>query len=139
MYKNIFLLSACQALIMASTSLSMTSSALVGLSIAPARNLATLPLSISFLTVMVALIPVSLLMQRYGRRAGFIAGGLSAIAGGLLAAVAIIQSSFELFCLSAVFQGVAMSTAQFYRYAAAEVVSESWKSRAISWVLAGGW
>ncbi len=123
---------------MASTSLSMTSSALVGLSIAPARNLATLPLSISFLTVMVALIPVSLLMQRYGRRAGFIAGGLSAVAGGLLAAVAIIQSSFELFCLSAVFQGVAMSTAQFYRYAAAEVVPESWKSRAISWVLAGG-
>lgn len=138
MYKNIFLLSVCLALIMSTTSLTMTSSALVGLSLAPARNLATLPLGISFITIMATLIPTSLLMQRYGRRAGFVMGGLSVIAGGLLAAAAIYQGSFELFCLSAVFQGVAMSTTQFYRYAATEVAPESWKSRAISWVLVGG-
>ncbi len=138
MYKNIFLLSLCLALVMSTTSLTMTSSALVGLSLAPTGNLATLPLGISFITVMATLIPISLLMQRYGRRAGFATGGLSVIAAGLLAATAIYRGSFELFCLSAVFQGVAMATTQFYRYAATEVAPESWKSRAISWVLAGG-
>ena len=138
MNKNISLLFVCLALIMATSSLNMTTSALVGLSIAPARNLATLPLGISFLTIMVVMIPISLLMQRYGRRTGFAVGGLSIIAGGLLAAMAIYLGNFELFCLSAVFQGVAMSTAQFYRYAAVEVATDSYKSRAISWVLVGG-
>ena len=68
----------------------------------------------------------------------FYLGACSGFAGGVFAAAGIYTGSFFLFCVGAVFQGVAMSTAQFYRFAAAELAEESYRSRAISWVLAGG-
>lgn len=138
MLKNIFFLAVCQALMLSSTSLTMTSSALVGMSIAPKSVYATLPLGICYLTVMMSLVPASLAMQRFGRKPVFYLGACSGFAGGVLAASGIYVGSFVLFCIGAIFQGVAMSTAQFYRFAAAELADESYRSRAISWVLAGG-
>ena len=138
MSKNILLLAICQAMMLAATSLTMTSSALVGLQIAPLQSLATLPLAITYVTVMLMLIPSSLFMHRFGRRLGFSIGALGAIVAGVLAGFAIYNNQFVLFCIAAVFQGVAMSSAQFYRFAAAEVATDEYKSRAISWVLAGG-
>jgi MFS family permease len=124
---------------LSSTSLTMATSALVGLAIAPRAGLATLPLGISYLTILVALVPVSLYMQRFGRKSGFYLGACSGLIGGLLSGFAIYIHSFELFCIGAVFQGLAMSSAQFYRFAAAEIVNDDdYRSRAISWVLAGG-
>ncbi len=138
MLKNILFLTVCQALMLSSTSLTMTSSALVGLAIAPQSSYATLPLGICYLTVMLSLVPTSLSMQRYGRKPVFYLGACSGFAGGILAALGIYVGSFVLFCIGAMFQGIAMSTAQFYRFAAAELAEEKYRSRAISWVLAGG-
>ena len=123
---------------LSSTSLTMTSSALVGMSIAPQSAYATLPLGVCYLTVMLSLVPVSLSMQRFGRKPVFCLGACSGFVGGILAASGIYVGSFVLFCFGAMFQGIAMSTAQFYRFAAAELAEESYRSRAISWVLAGG-
>lgn len=116
----------------------MATSALAGLAIAPRSGLATLPLGMSYLTIMVTLVPVSLFMQKFGRKSGFYLGACSGLIGGLLSGFAIYIHSFELFCIGAVFQGLAMSSAQFYRFAAAEIASDDYRSRAISWVLAGG-
>jgi len=138
MIKTVGLLALCQALVLSSTSLVMTSSALVGLAIAPDSSLATLHLGICYTTVMVALIPVSLAMQKYGRINGFTLGALCGLAGGLLAGYGIYTGSFLVFCLAAIPQGIAMASGQFFRFAAAEVASEEYRSRAISWVLAGG-
>lgn len=138
MLKNVVLLAVCQAFMLSATSLTMTTSALVGLAIAPRTSLATLPLGLCYLTVMIALVPSSLLMQKYGRKSGFFSGALCGFFAGILAAAGIYFDQFVLFCAGAIFQGLAMSTAQFYRFAAAEVSSEHYRSRAISWVMAGG-
>ena len=138
MYKNILILAICNALIMSSTSLTMTSSALVGYSLASESIYSTLPLGITYMSVMAGLIPISLFMQKYGRKAGFYAGALSGLTGGILSAVGIYSGSFFLFAAAGVFQGFAMASAQFLRFAAAEVVDHEYRSRAISWVLAGG-
>ena len=116
----------------------MASSALVGTQIAPTERLATLPLALSFVGVLTMLIPASLLMQRYGRRVGFALGGCSGVIAGGLAGYGIYSSSFILFCVASFLFGIASSFAQFYRFAATEVATEHYKSRAISWVLAGG-
>ena len=123
---------------LSATALTMASSALVGLSIAPDDSLATLPLGICYLSVMVALVPASLLMQRFGRKAGFLLGAASGVIGGSVCGFAIYSSHFLLFCIGAGFQGLAMASAQFYRFAAAELADDDYRSRAISWVLAGG-
>ena len=138
MFRNLSLLVACQALMLSATSLAMTSSALAGLTVAPVRSMATVPLGLCYVTVMLSLIPVSMLMQRHGRRAGFSLGALAGIIAGVLGAWSLYSGSFLLFSVSAVFQGLAMATAQFYRFAAAEAATESYRNRAISWVLAGG-
>ena len=136
--KNLLLLATCQGLMLSSTSLTMATSALVGVSLASNPSLATLPLGLTYLSMMMTMIPGSLLMKRFGRRVGFSLGGVVGALGGMISALAIYHDSFSLFCLGSSLFGVANGFAQFYRFAATEVVESAYKSRAISWVLAGG-
>ncbi len=136
--KNLFLLASCQCLTLSSTSLMMTTSALVGMLLAPEPVLATLPLGLVYLSVMLTMIPASMLMKHYGRRVGFALGGCAGLVGGMIAGFGIYHDSFLLFCVGSSVIGIANGFAQYYRFAAAEIVAESYKSRAIAWVLAGG-
>ncbi|MFT5226643.1 MAG: MFS family permease [Polaribacter sp.] len=136
--KNLSLLATCQGLMMSCTSLTIATSALVGVLLAPTPVLATLPLGLTYGCMMLMMIPASLFMRRYGRRAGFVLGGCAGMIGGTTSAVGIYTSSFLLFCIGSIIFGVASGFGQYYRFAATEVVDESYKSRAISWVLLGG-
>lgn len=138
MYKNILILAVCNALVMSSTSLTMTSSALVGYALASESIYSTLPLGITYMSVMVGLIPISLFMQKYGRKIGFYLGAACGLTGGILSAAGIYFGSFAIFAAAGMLQGFSMASAQFLRFAAAEVVEQEYRSRAISWVLAGG-
>ncbi len=136
--RNVVLLGICQALFMTGQTLVIAVSALVGSTLAPDQSLATLPLGLQFLTMMLITIPASLFMRRFGRRAGFSLGALLGLAAGLTGAWAIWIGDFALFCLASAFVGGSAAHAAFYRYAAADTASEVFKSRAISLVLAGG-
>jgi MFS family permease len=136
--KNLSLLATCQGLMLSCTSLSIATSALVGVMLAPTPALATLPLGLTYGCMMLMMIPASLFMRRYGRRAGFALGGCAGMIGGVISAVGIYNHSFILFCIGSTIFGVASGFGQYYRFAAAEIVDESYKSRAISWVLLGG-
>ncbi|MFT5503770.1 MAG: MFS family permease [Gammaproteobacteria bacterium] len=120
------------------TSLTMASAALVGFRLAPDPSQATLPLGLIYLSVMLTMIPASLLMKKYGRRVGFAIGGCAAVVSGGVSFYGILVSSFPIFCTGTAIFGISSGFAHYYRFAAAEVSSESYKSRAISWVLAGG-
>jgi len=120
------------------TSLTMATSALVGVMLAPKPTLATLPLGLAYLCVMLTMIPASLFMKRYGRRTGFALGGTIGLIGGTTSAFAIYLGSFALFCMGSAMFGIASGFSQYFRFAAAELVNDAYKSRAISWVLAGG-
>jgi MFS family permease len=136
--KNLLLLATCQGLMLSCTSLAMTTSALVGVALAPAPILATLPLGLTYLCIMITMIPASLLMKHYGRRVGFALGGTAGLIGCSTSAVGIYVGSFTLFCTGSALFGIANGFSQYYRFAAAEIVDKSYNSRAISWVLAGG-
>ncbi len=136
--KAVYLLAICQALMMSSTALMMTVSALVGLTLADDKSLATLPLSLQFLGLMATSIPASLLMGKYGRRIGFIVGSLFGIAGAVLAVVAIINHQFWWFAGATFLVGIFNGFGTYYRFAAVDVVSESSRPKAISYVMAGG-
>ena len=136
--RNLLLLATCQGLMLSCTSLTIATSALVGVVLAPTPALATLPLGLAYLCIMITMIPASLLMKRYGRRVGFALGGTAGLIGGSASALGIYHGSFTLFCAGSAIFGIANGFAQFYRFAAAEIVDEAYKSRAISWVLAGG-
>jgi MFS family permease len=138
MKRNVFLLSLCQALLVTCTSLLIASSGLVGYFLTQEKSLATLPLALLFLTRMVTTVPASLFMGRVGRRLGFMISALFGLAGAVVTTLGVLRGSFSLFCWGSVLMGVPNSFGQYYRFAAAEVVSEEFRSRAISYVLAGG-
>src|SRR3546814_20156499 len=83
-------------------------------------------------------IPASLLMGRFGRRAGFTFGGLLGMAGGAISCVAVFLGDFWLFCLGGAFLGGFGTHVALYRFAAAEVAGPAQRARALSYVLLGG-
>ncbi|MBT5047493.1 MAG: MFS transporter [Rhodospirillaceae bacterium] len=138
MKRNVALLSLCQAVFNTSTGVVLSVSALVGLALATNKSLATLPQALQWEATAAFSIPVAMLMRRFGRKAGFIFGALMGSAGGLLAAVAIFQGSFAMYLVAIFFFGAYTISGQSYRFAAADVANEKWRSIAISLVVGGG-
>lgn len=138
MYRNVVLLLVCQAMLMTGVSLVLASSALIGAQLAPSAVFATAPLSAQYMMTMLAVVPASFLMQRYGRRAVFVCGALVGVIGFSLATIGIGTDSFLVFVLAGALIGVHNAVGQFYRFAAADAVPKRLRSRAISLTLAGG-
>ena len=136
--RNTLILSIAQGLSITTTNINMINTGLVGTILSTNSALATIPLSLQFLTIALTLIPVSMLMGKFGRRPMFLIGALCAFIGCLIIAFSILSKSFSLFILGSIFLGFSQANQQFYRYAAADNVSSNLKSKAISLVLAGG-
>ena len=136
--KNVVLLALCQALAMSCMSLSMTSSALVGQSLAPDPSLVTIPLALQYVGTLIATMPASFSMKRFGRRIGLSLGAGLGLLSGLIAAAGIYIDSFWIFAAGSLILGFFNGHVLFYRFAAADTASEAFRSRAISLVLAGG-
>jgi MFS family permease len=111
---------------------------LAGLHLASRPALATVPMGLLVVGNLLAVRPLSGLMQRRGRKAGFLIGALSGLVGGLSMATAVWAESFALLCLGAVPLGVYQASAMFYRFAALESVEDSHKGRAAACVIGGG-
>ena len=123
---------------MSSNSLIVATSALVGLEIAPDKSLATLPQALAMVAVMLTTVPAALLMQRIGRKRGFMIATLFGATGSVLATVAIIKVEFWLFALAVALVGVFNGFGNYYRFTAADVSDGEHKSRAVGYVMAGG-
>lgn len=135
---SVVILAICQALGMSCMALSITITALVGKGLAPTPALATLPLAVQFISTAAVTIPASLLMGRFGRRAGFTLGGLLGTAGGVISCLAVFTADFWLFCLGGAFLGGFGTHVALYRFAAADVAGPAHRARAISYVMVGG-
>ncbi len=136
--RSVLILAGAQALFQTASVLVMTLSGLVGLHMATDKSLATLPIAMMMVAAAASMIPAAMLMQRFGRKFGFMLGALFGCLSGLSAAYAIWSESFWLFVIANMLMGCYQGFAQYYRFAAADVASDAFKSRAISWVIAGG-
>ena len=137
-YRAIFLLACCQALLLTNGAGLITMNELVGFELAGTKALATLGVSTYVLGSALATMPASLWMARVGRRTGFMAGALINVGGCALAALAIAQRSFVLYCVATAVIGIYNAIGLQYRFAAAEIAAPADKAKAISLVLAGG-
>ncbi len=136
--RNVALLAACQASLFTNNSTLIAINGLVGLSLAPFKGLATLPITCWVLGGALATMPASLHMKRVGRQKGLTSGTLWGIVGALICAGAVYAGNFWLLCLGTLVWGVYNAYGQYYRFAAADVASDAFKPTAISLVLAGG-
>ncbi|MBF7731439.1 MFS transporter [Pseudomonas sp. N040] len=127
-----------QALYWCCAMIGITLTALIGLQLAPSNSLATLPLGLLVVGNLISVQPLSLFMQRHGRRAGLLLGASAGVCGGLLSALAISLESFPLFCLGALPIGAYQASAMYYRFAAQDAVDAQHRGRATAYVLGGG-
>ncbi len=137
-WRNVAVLATCQMLYNSGRSLLVATSPLIAYQIAPDKSLSTIPIFLAVVGTAAASIPASLLMRRIGRGPGFAVGSAIGVAGGLACVWGIETAGFLVFCLGALLFGLFSGFAQLYRFAAADVASKDFKSRAISLVLTGG-
>ena len=136
--RNVAVLVAAQAFIGAQLPMIFTIGGLAGKMLTPNPCWATLPITMIVLGSMMSANPLSWLMTRHGRAAGFIAGAMSGALGASIAAFGLMRSSFPLFLLGSLFTGGYMSAQGFFRFAAADGASATFRPKAISYVMAGG-
>ncbi|SDE06504.1 MFS transporter [Limimaricola pyoseonensis] len=136
--RNTAVLVAAQAVLGAQMPILFVIGGLVGAMLSPNPCLATLPISLMVFGSMTTAPWLSPLMQRHGRRTGFVIGGLAGAAGAGIAALGLLEGSFLLVLLGSYVSGIYMSSQGFFRFAAADSASDAFRPKAISWVMAGG-
>lgn len=112
--------------------------ALAGYALADNKALATLPITTYVVGAALTTIPASFMMKYVGRRTGFMTGAAAGLVGALICSWGIYTANFWLLCFGTLVMGMYNAFGGYYRFAAADAASESFKSRAISLVLAGG-
>jgi len=136
--RNALVLAVTQALAGGNSTVLVATAGIVGTTLAPDKSLATLPISIYVLGMWMGTLPLGALARRLGRRNALQIGTVCGVLTGLICCLAVLQGSFLLFNVGAVFSGLYASAHQSYRFAAADTASEAFRPKAISWVLFGG-
>lgn len=136
--RNVLVLVLAQATIGSQMPMIFVLGGLAGQTLAPNICWATLPISMIVFGSMTTAPWMSQIMQRFGRRVGFICGAAGGAIGAGIAAYALTVHSFGLFLLGSYFTGIYMSAHGFYRFAAIDTASDSFRPKAMSYVMAGG-
>lgn len=136
--RNVAVLVAAQAFLGAQMPMVFVVGGLAGGILAGNLCFATLPISLIVFGSMTTAPWLSPLMQRKGRRVGFVIGATGGAVGAAISAYGLWIRSFELLLLGSYFTGIYMSAQGFYRFAAADTASDAFRPKAISYVMAGG-
>jgi MFS family permease len=136
--RNVAVLICAQAILGSQMPMIFTVGGLAGQSLASNACFATLPISMIVLGSMITASPLSNLMQRFGRRFGFFIGAIGGLSGGIIGAFGLAIGSFSIFLMGSFLTGIYMSAQGFYRFAAADTATKSFRPKAISYVMAGG-
>lgn len=136
--RNVAVLVMAQAFLGSQITMIFVIGGLAGQQMAVNACLATLPISMIVFGSMTTAPWLSALMQRFGRRAGFVVGALGGLIGAAICAYALTQSNFWIFLFGSYLTGIYMSSQGFFRFAAADTASEAFRPKAISYVMAGG-
>jgi len=138
MNKNLILLTISQVFGFTANIITVFLSGIIGSQITSIKSLSTLPTALSVVGTAIFTILAAKIMSKIGRRLGFIFGALVSSATCLLAAFAIIQQNFILFCISHLILGLGLAFAHQYRFAAAESVEKEKVPKAISILMLAG-
>jgi predicted MFS family arabinose efflux permease len=136
--RNASVLAVSQALAGGNSTVLVATASIVGTMLAPDKGLATLPISVYVLGIWIGTLPLGALARHFGRRNALQIGTACGVLTGLICCVAVLQGSFLIFNIGALFSGFYAAAHNSYRFAAADTASEAFRPKAVSWVLVGG-
>ncbi|MCB0491937.1 MAG: MFS transporter [Cyclobacteriaceae bacterium] len=123
---------------MAVSSMVVFAGGLIGTQLAPIDKLSTLPIACMVIGTACAVVPVTFIMKRLGRKRSFIYILIYSIFISLLAAYTVYLQTFYWFCASTFLFGVTNACVMQFRFAAMESVKPELIPNAASSVLLGG-
>jgi MFS family permease len=138
MNRHLVLLSIAQGLFLTNNVTFIAINGLVGLSLAPAAWMATLPVMGYVVGGALSTGLVAKSQQRWGRQGSFQLGLLVALISAAMGAWAVLTQSFVLLVTATVVAGYYSANGQLYRFAAAELCTPDYREKAVSLVMAGG-
>lgn len=127
-----------QSIIGAGQILSFTFLPIVAATLTGNESLAGVPATLTMLGRAVAAYPIGWLMDKVGRRMGLSLGYFISVLGALLCVAAINTDAFLLLCLGAALNGVARSSGEQARFAAAEIMPPERRAKAIGLIVFAG-
>src|SRR6186713_1743404 len=137
-HRNVLVLSATQATLQITGVTMVAITGLAGYALADNKSFATVPLTCYVLGSAITTIPASFLMKAIGRRAGFQTGTLIGMLGGAICSFGLYVANFWLLCAGMMVMGMYTAFGKYYRFAAADAATDSFRAKAISFTLAGG-
>ncbi len=138
MNRHLLLLALSQGLFMTNNVVFIAINGLVGLSLAPAAWMATLPITGYVVGSALSTGLVARTQARWGRQRSFQLGLIVAALSAALCAYAAVTKNFWLLVAATLVAGFYSANAGLYRFAGPELVDPAYKEKAISLVLAGG-
>lgn len=138
MPRSVWWLAFSLALFTTGNALVLSVAVLVGEQLAKDPIYSTVPLLSQYIGIISATLPMAHFMMKYSRKAGFIIGNIGGLIGALLSIAGIYYHNLMLFSFGTYFTGVAIGTAQQYRFAALEETPVSMHAKAIGLVMSGG-
>lgn len=138
MPKSVWWLAFSLALFTTGNALVLSVAVLVGEQLAKDPIYSTVPLLSQYIGLISATIPMAHFMMKYSRKAGFIIGNIGGLIGALLSIAGIYYHNLVLFSFGTYFTGIAIGTAQQYRFAALEETPINMHAKAIGLVMSGG-
>ena len=138
MHRNVWVLTVAQAFMMSLNSLTVFAGGLIGSKLTPSAKLATLPVATIIVGTALASVPLTIAMQKYGRKKTFLLVAAYSFLIAILATYAISIKHFYLFSFSTFLLGVTSACIMQFRFASMESVKEAQVPKAASYVLLGG-
>lgn len=137
-WRNVWFLTAAQALSMCGAPMIVFVGGIIGTQLAPTPTLSTLPVAFFVVGTAICTVPVALLMQKFTRKIVFIGAAMVGIFASYLISTCLAAESFWGYCLGVSLLGVNMAAVQQYRFAAMESVASNEMATAASRILLGG-
>jgi MFS family permease len=135
MNKNLWIITASQIFSFTPAPVNVFLSGIIGSTLSPVKSLQTVPTSLMIVGIAVFSFFAAKIMSKIGRKAGFLSAAIFSSFSALLAAYAVWDKNFYLFCLACFFIGNGMSFTHQYRFAAAESVEKSFIPKALSVIM----
>ena len=135
MNKNLWIITASQVFSFTPAPVNVFLSGIIGSTLSPIKSLQTVPTSLMIVGVAIFSFFAAKIMSRIGRKAGFLYAAIFSTLSVLLAAYAVWDKNFYLFCLTCFFIGNGMAFTHQYRFAAAESVEKSFIPKALSIIM----
>lgn len=135
---NVWILTLAQALMMSVSPIIVFVGGLIGTKLAPVSNMATLPVAAIVIGTALAVVPVTMVMKKTGRKKAFLFTSIYSVIISLFISYTIQIGSFYLFCFSVFLMGASIASVMQFRFAAMESVKLELMPSAASSVLLGG-